>query len=47
MSGHGPDQPDMSGLWLSVAEAVDLCAEMGLYRDIKTIRRWAQRSQGE
>lgn len=34
----------MSGQWLTVADAVQFCAEMGLNRDIKTIRRWAQRS---
>ena len=44
LSGQGPGAPDMSGQWLSVADAVVLCAEMGLSRDIKTIRRWAQRS---
>ena len=42
--GQAHGAPDMSGQWLSVADAVVLCAEMGLSRDIKTIRRWAQRS---
>ena len=36
--------PDMPGPWLSVPEAVAYCAERGLARNIKTIRRWAQRS---
>lgn len=44
LPGQGPGAPDMSGQWLSVADAVAHCAEMGLSRDIKTIRRWAQRS---
>ena len=44
LPGQGHEAPDMSGHWLSVAEAVALCAELGLSRDIKTIRRWAQRS---
>lgn len=35
---------DMSGHWLTVAEAVALCAELGLNRNMKTVRRWAQRS---
>ncbi|MEM8576021.1 MAG: hypothetical protein AAGF48_15535 [Pseudomonadota bacterium] len=42
--GPGHTVPDMSGQWLTVADAVQFCAEMGLNRDIKTIRRWAQRS---
>jgi hypothetical protein len=36
--------PDMSGSWLSVPEAVAYCETQGLSRNIKTIRRWAQRS---
>lgn len=39
-----PTGPDMSGHWLSVPEAVAYCAEKGLSRNIKTVRRWAQRS---
>ena len=35
---------DMSGSWLSVPEAVAYCEAQGLSRNIKTIRRWAQRS---
>lgn len=42
--GHAPLSPDMSGQWLSVAEAVAYCARHGLNRNIKTIRRWAERS---
>lgn len=42
--GHGHAAPDMSGRWLSVAEAVAYCARAGLSRNIKTIRRWAERS---
>lgn len=37
-------EPDMSGSWLSVPEAVAYCEAQGLSRNIKTIRRWAQRS---
>lgn len=44
LSGQGGASPDMSGHWLSVADAVVICTERGLNRDIKTIRRWAQRS---
>lgn len=36
--------PGMSGHWLTVPQATLLCAEAGLPRTIKTIRRWAQRS---
>jgi hypothetical protein len=43
-SGHLRTGPDMSGHWLSVPEAVAYCAEKGLSRNIKTVRRWAQRS---
>ena len=39
-----PTSPDMSGHWLSVPEAVAYCFEKGLNRNIKTVRRWAQRS---
>ena len=42
--GLGHTVPDMSGHWLTVADAVQFCAQKGLNRDIKTIRRWAQRS---
>ncbi len=35
---------DTSGQWLSVADAVAYCARHGLNRNIKTIRRWAERS---
>ena len=45
LPGQGRPEPDMSGQWLSVPEAVTSCAEMGLGRDIKTVRRWAPRSQ--
>lgn len=34
----------MSGQWLTVADAVAHCAGMGLNRNMKTVRRWAQRS---
>ena len=34
----------MPGQWLSVTEAVAYCARHGLNRNIKTIRRWAERS---
>lgn len=43
-SGQGDPRPDMPGHWLSVADAVQVCEKLGLSRDIKTIRRWAQRS---
>ena len=43
-SGPVPLSPDMSGQWLSVTEAVAICAERGLSRNMKTVRRWAQRS---
>jgi len=35
---------DTLGQWLSVTEAVPYCAQHGLNRNIKTIRRWAERS---
>ena len=38
-----PNQ-DASGQWLTVQQATLLCAQSGLPRTIKTIRRWAQRS---
>jgi hypothetical protein len=44
LPGHPPTDPDTSGPWLSVPEAVVYCAENGLARNIKTVRRWAQRS---
>ena len=44
LPGHRPTGADMSGRWLSVPEAVAYCAEKGLSRNIKTVRRWAQRS---
>jgi hypothetical protein len=44
MPGQLPTGPDMSGQWLSVPEAVAYCTEKGLNRNIKTVRRWAQRS---
>ena len=44
MSGQLPTGPDMSEQWLSVPEAVAYAAERGLNRNIKTVRRWAQRS---
>jgi len=43
-SGQLPPAPGMSGQWLSVNEAVAYCAQRGLNRNIKTIRRWAERS---
>ena len=43
-SGQALPSPDMSGPWLTVPEAVAYCAENGLSRNIKTVRRWAQRS---
>ena len=43
-TGQALPDPDMSGPWLSVPEAVAYCAEKGLARNIKTVRRWAQRS---
>lgn len=43
-SGHDQTVPDMSGQWVTVAEAAQICEDLGLSRDIKTIRRWAQRS---
>ena len=39
-----PTGPDLSAQWLTVPQAAVLCAELGLPRTIKTIRRWAQRS---
>lgn len=44
MPGQLPTGPDMPGQWLSVPEAVTYAAEKGLSRNIKTVRRWAQRS---
>lgn len=41
---HVPAPPDTSGQWLSVTEAVVYCARHDLNRNIKTIRRWAERS---
>ncbi|MBK8082340.1 MAG: hypothetical protein IPK28_00085 [Devosia sp.] len=35
---------DATELWLTVPQATLLCAQSGLPRTIKTIRRWAQRS---
>lgn len=35
---------DPTTQWLSVTEAVTYCARRGLHRNIKTIRRWAERS---
>ena len=43
-SGHDQTVPGMSGQWVTVAEAAQICEGLGLSRDIKTIRRWAQRS---
>lgn len=43
-SGHDQTVPGMSGQWVTVAEAAQICEDLGLSRDIKTIRRWAQRS---
>ena len=43
-SGPARPEPDMSGTWLSVPEATAYCEAQGLSRNIKTIRRWAQRS---
>jgi hypothetical protein len=34
----------IAGEWLSVADAVAYCADKGLSRNIKTVRRWAHRS---
>jgi len=42
--GQPPTGAGMSGRWLSVPEAVAYCADKGLSRNIKTVRRWAQRS---
>jgi hypothetical protein len=44
LTGQPPTGADMSGCWLSVPEAVAYSAEKGLNRNIKTVRRWAQRS---
>ncbi len=44
MPGQVPAPPDVSRQWLSVTEAVTYCARQGLNRNIKTIRRWAERS---
>lgn len=38
---HGFEQE-----WLDVTQAVVMCAEMGLVRTPKTIRKWAERSSG-
>ena len=43
-AGQARPEPDMSGTWLSVPEAAAYCETQGLSRNIKTIRRWAQRS---
>ncbi len=37
----------MSGQWLTGPEAAAYCAEKGLSRNIKTVRRWAQRSHAK
>jgi|GEM_PF-2109705 len=44
MSGQGHLREDTAGQWLSVKEAVVYCADRGLSRNEKTIRRWAERS---
>ena len=44
MSGQGHPREDTAGQWLSVKEAVVYCADRGLSRNEKTIRRWAERS---
>lgn len=44
MSGQAHLQEDTAGQWLSVKEAVVYCADRGLSRNEKTIRRWAERS---
>lgn len=41
---HGREVDAASEEWLSVTEAVAYCAQHGLSRNIKTIRRWAERS---
>lgn len=41
---HASVATDIPGQWLSVNEAVPYCAQHGLHRNIKTIRRWAERS---
>ncbi len=46
-SGQALPSPDMSGQWLTVPEAAAYCAEKGLSRNIKTVRRWAQRSHAK
>ena len=42
--GQALPSPDMSGQWLTVPEAAAYCVKKGLSRNIKTVRRWAQRS---
>ena len=44
MSGQAHLQEGTAGQWLSVKEAVVYCADRGLSRNEKTIRRWAERS---
>lgn len=50
--GANPSEPVQSGSnqfeqdWLSVEQAVVYCAELGLTRTPKTIRKWAERSSG-
>ncbi|HUU46826.1 MAG TPA: hypothetical protein VM118_13940 [Acidobacteriota bacterium] len=46
-SGQVLPSPDMSGPWLTVPEAAAYCADKGLSRNIKTVRRWAQRSHAK
>lgn len=44
-----PDQTSANGFeqeWLSVEQAVVYCAELGLTRTPKTVRKWAERSSG-
>lgn len=48
MDGHThpeiTNQKDIEGVWLTVNQAVNYCASLGLVRTNKTVRRWAHRS---
>ena len=44
MPGQAHLGEDTAGQWMSVKEAVVYCADRGLPRNEKTIRRWAERS---
>lgn len=51
-TGSNPVEPAQTGAhqfeqdWLNVEEAVAYCAELGLTRTPKTVRKWAERSSG-